>query len=91
MITVIQPYLTAGYLVVASSPVLNALGMAAGNELLWEIMNVYNITTNNTPIYAYQNCILTTGGVPAPTHTWSNGVLANEGFNMARVNFIKIS
>ena len=90
-ITVNQPFLTPGYLVVASSTILNGLGMVAGNELLWEIMNVYTITANNTPIYAYQNCILSTAGVLAPTHTWSNGALANEGYNMARVNFIKLS
>ena len=90
VITVNQPYLAPEYLVVASSPILNGLGMAAGNELLWEIMNVFTITANNTPIYAYQNCILSTNAVAAPTHTWSNGVLANEGFNMTRVNIIRL-
>jgi len=92
-ITANQPYLSAGYSVVAITTILNSLGMIAQaggyNELSWELMNVYTITANNTPIYAYQNCVLSTAGVLSPTHTWYNTVLLETNLN--RVNIIRIS
>ena len=91
-ITANQPYLTAGYSIVAVTTILNSMGMIAQpggyNELSLELMNVYTITMNKTPIYAYQNCISSTAGVLAPTHTWRND--AGNETNLDKVNIIKI-
>ena len=92
-ITANQPYLIAGYSIVAVTTILNSMGMFAQaggyNELSWELMNVYTVTANNTPIYAYQNCILSTAGTLAPTHTWHNDG-GNEN-NLNRVNILRLS
>ena len=81
VITMNDPYLSGG-IIAASTPLTGQMGLSGAQPMKQTVTNTFIVSQNNTPIYVYMNCVLTSG-------TWGTTNFNEQYLNF--ISFVKIS